>query len=166
MRDQVIIVSMDGSFGDLNNYNFGNIKNRFIAQGRYSLLLGNRDFAKSFLTSEWLFKKYFSLEEMDNTFIVAGYLKSIEQLLWDIIYLIGQGRQIRGGTVEEDNGNAIDTTLGSLQRFITNYDNADLFEAAFDTGPHFEYFINFLLTLGRKCGSIDFAIKYFSKLML
>ena len=102
------------------------------------MLLGNRDFAKSFLTSEWLFKKYFSLEEMDNTFIVAGYLKSIEQLLWDIISLVGQGRPIRGGTVGANSpSNHIDTTLGSLQGFLTDYDNDDLFSTVFHTSKHF-----------------------------
>lgn len=128
---------IDPSFHDLYDANFNSIKNRFIGQGRYQLLLGNGDFVKSFLTSEWLYKKYFSLAEMDNTFIVAGYLKSIEQLLWDIIYLVGQGRQIKGVTIDANNANAIDTTLGSLQYFITNYANDNLFETVFDTGTHF-----------------------------
>lgn len=125
------------SLGDLNDFNFNKIKNMFIDQGRYELLLGNRDFAKSFLTSEWLFKKYFSMEGMDNTFIVAGYLKSIEQLLWGIIYLVGQGRELHDDTIEADNADHIDTTLGSLQRFITAQANEDLFDEVFETGRHF-----------------------------
>ena len=129
--------SENASFRDLNTTNYSNIKSQFLSQGRYKLLLGESDFAKSFLTSEWLFKKYFSLQEMDNTFIVAGYLKSIEQLLWDIIYIIGQGRQVRGVTIEEDNFEDIDTTLGSLQYFITNYSNDDLFENVFGSSTHF-----------------------------
>lgn len=127
----------DPNFRDLNDFNFNNIKNEFIGQNRYKLLLGSSDFAMSFLTSEWLFKKYFSLEEMDNTFIVAGYLKSIEQMLWSIIYIIGQGRQIREATIEEDNFEDIDTTLGSLQHFITNYVNEDLFESIFGSSTRF-----------------------------
>lgn len=129
--------SMDDTFKDLNNSNFKNIKNLFLNHKRYKLLLGNSDFAKSFLTSEWLIKKYFSLPEMDNTFIVAGYLKSIEQLLWNIIHIIGQGRQMRGKTIEDDNAKDIDTTLGSLQCFIMDYDNDDLFENVFGTSTHF-----------------------------
>lgn len=131
------IHSINDTFRDLNNANFRKIKNLFLNKKRYKLLLGNSDFAKSFLTSEWLIKKYFSLSEMDNTFIVAGYLKSIEQLLWDIIYIIGQGRQIRGITIENDNVDEIDNTLGSLQFFIANYDNDDLFENFFGTSTHF-----------------------------
>ena len=115
----------------------GLLASRFLNLGRYELLLGESDFAKSFLTSEWLYKKYFSLQELDNTFIVAGYLKSIEQLLWDIIYIIGQGRQVRGVNIEQDNFEDIDTTLGSLQYFITNYSNDDLFETAFGTSTRF-----------------------------
>ncbi len=127
----------DSNFRDLNRSNFESIKTRFLNEGRYKLLFGESDFAKSYLTSEWLYKKYFSLEEMDNTFIVAGYLKSVEQLLWDIIYIVGQGRQVRGVTIEEDNSEEIDTTLGSLQYFITNYDNDDLFESVFGASTHF-----------------------------
>jgi hypothetical protein len=125
------------SFRDINDTNYSKIKNQFLNCGRYKLLLGESDFAKSFLTSEWLYKKYFSLQEMDNTFIVAGYLKSIEQLLWDIIYIIGQGRQVRGVTIEENNADDIDTTLGSLQTFITNYSNNDLFENVLGTSRNF-----------------------------
>lgn len=129
--------SMDETFEDLNNKNFRNIKNLFLNQKRYKLLLGNSDFAKSFLTSEWLLRKYFSLPEMDNTFIVAGYLKSIEQLLWNIIYIIGQGRQIGRITIEDDNAEDIKATLGSLEYFIANHDNDDLFENVFETNTHF-----------------------------
>ncbi|MDE5759350.1 MAG: hypothetical protein K2H85_12160, partial [Allobaculum sp.] len=129
--------SVDTSLKDLNSTNFKIIKNQFINQKRYRLLLGNGDFAKSFLTSEWLFKKYFSLAEMDNTYIVTGYLKSIEQLLWDIIYIKGQGRQMQGVRIEEDNTEGIDTTLGALQYFITNYANDDFFETIFGSSTHF-----------------------------
>lgn len=80
----------NSNFRDLNNFITNNIKNGFINKGRYKLLLGGGDFAMSFLTSEWLFKKYFTLKEMNNTFIVTGYLKSIEQMLWDIIYIMGK----------------------------------------------------------------------------
>ena len=123
-------------FRDISDRNFATIKSSFIDQKRYQLLLRDGDFAKSFLTSEWLYKKYFALPEMDNTFIVAGYLKSIEQLLWQIIYLVGQGRDVRGVIVEEDNKESIDTTLGSLQWFITDYSNDDLFESAFGYSTH------------------------------
>lgn len=122
---------------DLSKHNFAIIKNVFIDNGRYKLLLGNSDFAESYLTSEWLYKKYFSLDELDNTFIVAGFLKSIEQLLWDIIFLVGQGRDIKGVSISEENQDEIDKTLGSLQYFLSNWSNDDLFQNSFGGGKHF-----------------------------
>lgn len=124
-------------FNNLSNSNFDKIMNFYINKNRYKLLLGNSDFANSFMTSEWLMKKYFYLQEMDNTFIVAGYLKSIEQLLWKIIYYSGQGRSIKGVTIEKENEDSIDTTLGALQHFITNYQNDDLFENSYGNSTHF-----------------------------
>ena len=141
------IHSENPAFRDLYGYNFNSIKNRFISGCRYQLLLGSSDFAMSFLTSEWLNKKYFSFEEMDNTFIVSGYLKSIEQLLWDIIWIVGQGRLIRRKErqdhsgqkipIEEERLEDIDSTLGSLNSFITDYNNSDLFESVFGNGTRF-----------------------------
>lgn len=116
---------------DINDPSFHRIKSNFIDSNKYELLIKDGDFAKSFLTSEWLYKKYVMLEQLDNTFIVAGYLKSIEQLLWNIIKLTGKGKFISGkkiGTAKEDE---IDTTLGSLEHFIIDSVNSDLFINAF-----------------------------------
>ena len=122
---------------DLNDRNYNIIKDTYIRTGRYRLLVGNSDFAESFLTSEWLLKKYFALEALDNTFIVSGYLKSIEQLLWDIIAIIGQGRSIRGVSISAENEEEIDKTLGALQYFMTSYSNDDLFQSVFGGSTHF-----------------------------
>ena len=131
------------NFWDINDNNFRNIKRRFIDRERYKLLLGEGDFASAFMTSEWLCKKYFSLADLDNTFIVAGYLKSIEQLLWDIIYLKGQGSQIkRKGNretviLDENNLEIIDTTLGSLEEFLKEYADDSIFESSFGSNTSF-----------------------------
>ena len=95
-------------------------------------MIQDGDFAQSLLTSEWLYKKYVMLEQLDNTFIVAGYLKSVEQLLWSIIKLTGRGKFIKDkkiGTAKEDE---IDTTLGSLEHFVGDDANSDLFIDAFN----------------------------------
>jgi len=128
----------------LRNDSFEVIKNTFLGNERYKILLGSSDFAVSFVTSEWLYKKYFSLDELDNTFIVAGYLKSIEQLLWDIILMIGKGRMLRGTVISETTAEDIDKTLGSLQYFLSNWSNDDLFQSCFGTGKHFV--MNYLRT--------------------
>ena len=54
-----------------------------------------------------------------------------------MIHIVGQGRQMRGITIEDNNIEDIDTTLGSLQSFIANYANDDLFENVFGTSTHF-----------------------------
>ncbi len=122
---------------ELNDYSFGTIKSMYINSERYKLLLGSADFAESFLTSEWLYKKYVALDDLDNTFIIAGYLKSIEQLLWDIIFVIGKGRKIRGIEIKESNTNEIDKTLGALQYFISAWENDDLYLDALGNSKHF-----------------------------
>ena len=124
-------LATDDNAEDLNNAKFDIIKNEFLKNGKYKILLGNSDFAKSYITSEWLYKKYFTLEELDNTFIVSGFLKSIEQLLWDVIFIVGQGRSIGGLPISAKYKDDIDKTLGSLERFITNYSNESLFQSNF-----------------------------------
>lgn len=75
---------------------YAEIKKQFIENGRYKLLLGKKDFAESFFSSEWLIYKTEDSSLLDNTYKVAGYLKSVEELLWDIIILLGEGRTIAG----------------------------------------------------------------------
>lgn len=131
---------------DINNYNFNVIKQTYLNKKRFEILFGNSDFADSLFTSEWLYQKYQFTDKLDNTFMVAGYLKSIEQLLWGIILQIGEGREISKQikkdkfdttTVSEKNIDLIDKTLGSLQHFITNYDNDDFYLNNFGNSKHF-----------------------------
>ena len=120
------------SKSDISDANFQRIRRNFIDGNKYKLLIQDGDFAQSLLTSEWLYKKYVMLEQLDNTFIVAGYLKSVEQLLWSIIKLTGRGKFIKDkkiGTAKEDE---IDTTLGSLEHFVSDDANSDLFIDAFN----------------------------------
>ena len=64
------------------------IQSAFFNQERYLALVGKESFAKSFVTSEYL---YFALKDnnqFDYTAIVSGYLKSIEQLLYRILKIV------------------------------------------------------------------------------
>lgn len=149
-------------FKDLNSRNFQLIENVFLNYKNYEVLLGNSDFAESLATSEWLYKKYFAFGELDNTYIVAGYLKSIEQLLWDIIFIIGKGRQIGSKkiTISESNLNEIDRTLGSLQYFLNSYENDRFFLDAFMNSKHFVMqFLNEIIDYWR----IQYRNGYFHK---
>ena len=127
---------------DIFDSKFDAVHAQYVDGGKYKMMLSSADFAESFLTSEWLYRKYITLESLDNTFIVSGYLKSIEQLLWDIILIVGQGRKIRGCTIQSADDTEIDKTLGALEFFVGNWDNADLYDPSLKDMNH--YFQNYL----------------------
>lgn len=58
------------------------IENNFFKLERRKALIGSADFAKSFITSEYLFRTVREGLSIDYTSIVVGYLKSVEQLLY------------------------------------------------------------------------------------
>lgn len=63
------------------NENFYNLK-------RFHALIGREDFAKSFITSEYLYQTLKDNNRFDFTAIVTGYFKSIEQLLFLLLSII------------------------------------------------------------------------------
>lgn len=63
------------------------LKKNFYQNKNFEVLLGNSDFAQSFITSEWLFDSLSDAENIDLTIIAMGYFKTIEQLLFDFIKL-------------------------------------------------------------------------------
>ena len=113
----------------------------------YRYLIGGADFAKSFITSEYLYKQYDCDDCFDYTAIVSGYLKSIEQLLYHIAcfskdkgYKIKNNGQknkqgvypasVKIGKVYKidfvtENDGCFDTTIGSLMHFLDD-NKADL----------------------------------------
>ena len=58
---------------------------KFIKHKLYKALVGTSDYAKSFLTSEYLYHQFSNNDMFDYTAIVSGYLKSVEQLMYQII---------------------------------------------------------------------------------
>ena len=86
------------------------------------------DFADSFISAEWSFDVYRNaMGELELTGIVAGYFKSVEQLLFNIIrFHRDEGFKIntknkRGNIYyTKENEDEIDSTLGSLNDFITS----------------------------------------------
>ena len=58
------------------------IINSNLEMGKAEVLLGKSDFAKSYLTSEYLYKVLVDNSNFDYTSVVAGYLKTIEQFLY------------------------------------------------------------------------------------
>ena len=105
------------------------LRKNFLDRGTYQAMLGEMDFADSFITSEWNYDVNLATGVLDQTGVVAGYLKSIEQLLYAVVMLsINKGKTIRFkngdyGELNSDNKQLIDSTLGSLTYFVKKNDN-------------------------------------------
>lgn len=61
------------------------IINSNLEKSKAEVLLGKSDFAISYLTSEYLYKVLVDNSNFDYTSVVAGYLKTIEQFLYQIL---------------------------------------------------------------------------------
>ncbi len=101
-------------------------------------LIGENDFAESLITAEWLYDSMKKAKAIDLTIIGMGYLKAVEQLLYDLICL----HKNEGRTIKKDNSfknlpssielndvnvqnEYIDSTIGSMAIFYR--DNLDVF---------------------------------------
>ena len=126
----------------LNKYNyylkktdFDVINNRFKSS-KNELLFSNQDYSGSFITSEWLFENFKGKTLLEKTFLVTGYLKSIEQLLTYLIKNNATGKKTIGvnsshGIIQVDvsSDEFYKATLGNLQFYLKNYNNVDIFES-------------------------------------
>ena len=111
------------------------IKKNFWSRSRYLALMGKSSFADSFISSEWYYRNHVEFSTLEQTAVIAGYLKSVEQLLYNIVKLSeGSGKQIRklGGGKNDyiefctENEALIDSTLGALIGYVRHY--SDLWE--------------------------------------
>lgn len=102
------------------------LNHNYIERRLWRAMIGSSNFALSFITSEWYYSIYQLTENLDLTPVVAGYLKSIEQLLFAIIDLAkGSGITIKSkdnSIIEftEDTENTADTTLWALEQVIAH----------------------------------------------
>ena len=96
-------------------------------------MVGTADFAVSFISSEWNYQAYQLTENLDMTGIVAGYLKSIEQLLYCIFGILeDKGISIKShdGSIVDfsvEHESQIDSTLGTLETAIKHNGHIPLF---------------------------------------
>ena len=116
-----------GQSGELTDLEFQKVEKNFLKNKMYTAMNGSNDFADSFISAEWSYDVYYnSMGELELTGIIAGYLKSIEQLMYTItcfhkdegipIKTRGEGYQ----PYSSDNEHKIDSTLGSLKEFLTS----------------------------------------------
>lgn len=114
---------------DIYDSNFKILFSNYIERGLWKAMVGTSNFANSFIASEWNFEVYKMTENLDLTGMVAGYLKSIEQLLFEVIYTFrDQGVKIRSKNgkiidLSSKNKNTVDTTLGSLEAAVNHNEN-------------------------------------------
>ena len=108
---------------------------------RILLLIGGKDYSRSLITSEYLYKQYDCDDCFDYTAVVSGYLKSVEQLLFHIVcFAKDKGLRIKSNGKKMPDGNFppssrkegnvfkidltknnleyVDTTIGSLIHFL------------------------------------------------
>ncbi len=106
------------------------ISHNFWNRGLSKAIIGNSAFAESFISSEWYYRTHTVSTALEQTAIVAGYLKSVEQLLYSLVCLsIGTGTSIKrkgsGKAVyiefSEENTDEIDTSLGSIIGYTRHY---------------------------------------------
>lgn len=76
--------------GQLTEEDLNIIDSAFFEDGLFEAIIGTSQFSKSFITSEYLFRTIDKRLEIDYTTVVAGYLKSVEQLLY-LLYLSAFG---------------------------------------------------------------------------
>lgn len=101
------------------------LQNEFINKCGYKMLLEDNDFCSSFITSEWLFDNLNMSGLLEKTYIVTGYIKSIEQLMTYIV------RQSKIGITESSSIKNVDVqshefineTLGNLLYYLKSYSN-------------------------------------------
>ena len=76
----------DSSRSCLSNSDKYVIDNNFYDLMYCRSIIGNKDFAKSYITSEYLYRSIHDGLSIDYTSVVVGYLKSVEQLLY-LLYM-------------------------------------------------------------------------------
>lgn len=120
---------------DLPEADYEIIKTQYLQDGKFLMAIGNNDFAESFITAEWLFHSMKKARAIDLTIIGMGYLKAVEQLLFDLICLHKtENRTIRKDQLgknlslklneESISNDVINFTLGSMAYFFK--DNMDM----------------------------------------
>ncbi len=107
------------------------IRYNYFERCLYKIMLGDSTFANSFLSSEWNYKIYKATDSLEQTGIIAGYLKSIEQLAYEIAKLHVGERDVtirkkswaNGSFFTKKVAEKIDFSLGELEYFFVENNN-------------------------------------------
>lgn len=120
---------------DKIKYDFSEVCNiNEIFNNRKNILIEDYDFSISYRTSEWLFQNQLKDNNLDKTFIVSGYLKSLEQLLFFFVKTTGKSLSVRLDKgfkwVTPNDKEYVKCTLGNLKYLLSK--NKDCFENFMD----------------------------------
>lgn len=114
----------------LEDEGYQSIREQFIDQKCYLMMVGINDFAESFVTAEWLRDSMGKAGAIDLTAIGLGYFKAVEQLMYALICLHkNEGKTIKAAGSKDRiplndaniRANEIDTSLGSMAKFYKDY---------------------------------------------
>ena len=149
---------------DLTSKQLEKLREYYFGHSLYKVMLGDSTFANSFLSSEWNYKIYTATNTLDQTGIVAGYLKSVEQLLLEIAKLhVGDNKvKIKKSNWEKPDKltekvlGEFDFTLGELEKFLEH--NKKIFGAPYNVR---KYVVNTI-----KKWREDYRNNYFHKKVL
>ena len=119
---------------------FSLIGNNFFNRG-YQYLFSFNDVRKALLTSEWLFQNQAKDNDLDKTYIIAGYVKSVEQLLYHVISSLDPTHAIalmnnktKAKEMVPVNSEALfNATLGNMVYFLKDIQNKDIFVEGIDS---------------------------------
>ena len=75
------------SKGVISEEDYDNLNKKFVTAKLYKAFLGNEDFAKCFITSEYLYYTLGENELFDYTSVVCGYTKSVEQVIFKLLQI-------------------------------------------------------------------------------
>ncbi len=104
----------------IDKRNFELLQSEFIDKGKFRILLSGEDFSKSFIASEWLFENLNNNDLLEKTYIVTGYIKSIEQLLF---YMIKNSANSTDQIGILNRGEVIDVDINSPEFFLATLGN-------------------------------------------
>ena len=134
-----------GKFVALSTDDLSIITQRFSAKKMWKAMVGKNDFAISYVTAEWLYDSLLDSQTIDLASIIMGYCKAVEQLLFQIIkFHADEEKEIKENnksskiklTTDAINQFQVDTTWGSLTRFLSDY-RSDLLGNITDDGQEY-----------------------------
>ena len=74
-------------WGNINKNDYAVLNESFVTNKLYQAFCGKEDFAKCFVTSEYLFHTVGKKELFDYTSVICGYTKSVEQFIYKLIQI-------------------------------------------------------------------------------